>query len=44
MDCSVDEKLVGWLHSEGGGQWVNVQMDIGDKWCPLGVCIGTSAV
>ena len=24
--------------------WLNIQMEIGDKWCPSGVCIGTSTV
>jgi len=29
------------LYPESGGQWLNVQMDIGDKWCPSGVSTGT---
>ena len=33
-----------WLHPEGSGQWLNVQMEISDKWCPSGVHIGTSTV
>jgi len=37
----VDEELVGWLHPEGSGQWLNIQMEIGDKWCPSGLHIGT---
>lgn len=27
----MDEELVGWLHTEGSGQWLNVQMDINDE-------------
>ena len=44
MDCLVDEELVAWLHQEGSGQGLDVQMEISDKWYPSGVCIGTSAV
>ncbi|KAK4829840.1 LOW QUALITY PROTEIN: hypothetical protein QYF61_006850 [Mycteria americana] len=44
VDCLVDEELVGWSHPEGSGQQLNVQMEIGDKWCPSGVRIGTGAV
>ena len=39
-----DEELVGWSHPEGSGQRLNVQMEISDKWCPSGVCTGTSAL
>ena len=44
MDCSVDEGLAGWSHPEGSDQRFNVQMEIGDKWCPSGVRIRTSTV
>ena len=44
MDCSVDKELIGMSHPEGSGQRLNVQMEIGDKWCPLGVHTGTGAV
>jgi len=44
VDCLVDEELVGWSHPEGGDQQLDVQMQISDKWCPSGVCIGTSTV
>ena len=30
----VDEELVGWSHPEDSGQWLNVQMEIRDEWCP----------
>jgi len=43
-DCSVDKEMVAWWHPEGSGQQLNVQMEIGDKWCPSGVHIGTSTV
>ena len=44
MDCSAAEELVGRLHPEGSGQSLQVQMEICDKWCPSGVCTGTSTV
>jgi len=44
VDCSVDEELVRLLYPEGSGQRLNVQMEISDKWCPSGVCAGTSTV
>ena len=40
----MDEELVEWSNSEDSGQRVNVQMETGNKWCPLGVRIGTSTV
>jgi len=36
----VDKELVGWLQPEGSAQWLDVQMDAGDEWCPSGVCMG----
>ena len=41
MGCSVDKELVGWSQPDGSGQWLNVQMEINDKWCPSQVCTGT---
>jgi len=38
VDCSLDKELVGRSHPEGSGQWLYVQMDARDKWCPSGVC------
>jgi len=40
----VDEELIGKSQPEGSSQWLNVQMDAGDKWCPSGVRTGTGAV
>ena len=40
----VDEEWVGWSHPEGSGQWLTVQMETSDKWCPSGFCIGTSTL
>jgi len=40
----MDEQLVARAHSESGGQWLDVPMKGGDKWCPSEVCIGTGAV
>ena len=34
VDCLVDKELFGWLQPEGSGQWLNVQVETGDKWCP----------
>jgi len=46
-----DEWTVWWMRNWLGGhiqriavKWLNVQMETGDKWCPSGVCIGTSSV
>ncbi|PKU34758.1 rna-directed dna polymerase from mobile element jockey-like [Limosa lapponica baueri] len=36
----VDEELVEWSHPEGSGQWLNVQMENSDKWCPQGPILG----
>ncbi|PKU46996.1 hypothetical protein llap_2710 [Limosa lapponica baueri] len=33
-----------WSHPVGSGQWLNVQMEISDEWCPSGVYIETSTV
>jgi len=35
LGCSVAEKLAGRSHPEGSGKWLNAQMEISDKWCPL---------
>ena len=40
----MNEELVGWWCPEGSGQWFNIQMEIGDKWCPSEVHIGMSNV
>jgi len=40
----LSEELAGWLHPEGSGQQLDVQMEISDKWCRSGVCTGTSTV
>ena len=46
MDYSVAKELVGRLKPEGSGsgQWLDVQVDVRDKWCPSGVHSGTGAV
>lgn len=35
----MDKELVGWLQPESCGQWLYVQVKIGDKWCvpPMGL-------
>ena len=40
----MDKELVGSSQPEGSGQWLNVQTDAGDKWCPSGVHTGTGTV
>jgi len=40
----VAKELVGRSQPEGSGQWLDVQMNAGDKWCPSGVRSGRSAV
>ncbi|KAJ7419956.1 rna-directed dna polymerase from mobile element jockey-like [Willisornis vidua] len=37
----MDKKLVGQSHPEGSDKSLRVLMDISDKSCPSGVCIGT---
>jgi len=37
----MDKELVGWSQPEGSGQWLDVQMDAGDKCCTSGVHTGT---
>lgn len=41
---ALDMELAGWLHPETCSQVLYVQMEIGNKWCPSGVCAGTSTV
>jgi len=36
----VDKELVGSSQPEGSGQWLDVQKEIGDKWCPQGSILG----
>ena len=40
----MDEELFVWSHPEGSGEWLNIQMEFSDKWCPSGVCLETSTV
>jgi len=44
VDRSLDKESAGWLHSESGGQWLYVQVEIGDEWCSLGIGVGTSVI
>ena len=38
--CSVDKELGAGSYPESGGQWLNVQMEISDKWCPSQAGLG----
>lgn len=40
----MDEELVVRLYLENDGRWLNVQVEISDKWCTSGVETGTHAV
>lgn len=31
-------------HTEGGGQWLYVQVEAGDEQCPLGACFETGTL
>jgi len=44
MDCSMDQELAVGSSPEGGGQCLNVWMDIRDEWCPTGVSAGTDTL
>lgn len=40
----MDRELVGWSLPEDSGQWLHVQIETGDEWCPSGVHPGIGAV
>ena len=40
----MDEELVVRLYLENDGPWLNVQVEISDKWCTSEVETGTCAV
>lgn len=40
MDLIVE--LVGWLHQKSCGQWLDVQGEASEKWCPQGSVLGPS--
>lgn len=40
----VDKGLAARSSPEGGDQWCNVWMEIGDKWCPPGATSGTDTL
>lgn len=33
----MDEELPGWPQTEGCGQWLNVHVEVGDEWYPVGL-------
>jgi len=37
MDHSLDTELAQWTHSKGYSQWLDIQVETNDKWCPSGV-------
>lgn len=43
-DCSVDKELAGWLLPDNCSQWLNILVEISDKWSPSGVCLVTGTV
>jgi len=41
MDYLMGEELIGWLNLEGSGPLFNVQREVSNNWCPLGVYTGS---
>jgi len=39
----MDKDLVAKSYLESSDQWLSVQMETSDMWCPSGVSSGTSA-
>ena len=44
MNCLVAKELVGRSQPDGDGQWLDVQVNASEEWCPSGVRTGTSVV
>lgn len=40
----MDKELAARLYPEGEGQWLNIWMEISDKWCLPEVSTGTAAL
>jgi len=40
----MDKELVARLYPESGGQWLNIWMEICDKWWPPGISAGTNTL
>lgn len=40
----MEKKVVGWLHPDGGGQWLRILMDISDKRYPSGIPTETGVI
>ena len=40
----MDEELVARSYPESGGQWLNVQMEVGNERCPSEVCTRTDTL
>ena len=40
----MDEELAMRSYPGRGGQWLSVQVEVGDEQCPSGVSAGTSAL
>lgn len=43
MHCFMDEELFARLYPKSGGQWLNIWVEISDRWCSSGVSTGTDA-
>ena len=43
-DYSMDKELAVGLSPEGGDQWLDVWMEISDKWCPTGATAESSTL
>ena len=40
----MDKELVERLQTKGGDQWFFVQVEVQNRWCFPGVCLGTGAL
>lgn len=40
----MEKELIAKSYTEGCGQWLDVQMEITEDWCPSGIRTGTSAL
>lgn len=44
MDHLMDKELAGWPRPKIYSQWLNVQIEVSYKWCPLGAYTRTRTV
>lgn len=44
VSADMDKELVERLQTKGGDQWFFVQVEVQNRWCFPGVCLGTGAL